>query len=177
MDEKAFDEFLEVQIEHIRSKLKVKGAEYVPGSETVSRFHNFEVGAALNNESIEKTLWGFVTKHLVSLSDMVKVNSTDYDIEVWDEKIGDVILYMLLLHGMVTHTDNVVKQIKESLMEAARESMDRRAEPAPDLAYLPQEEVVVTDNVPQTPREKRDAWLNKVTPLPTAPWAKFVRIY
>lgn len=119
MDAKAFDEFLEERIYDIRSKLKVKGAEYVPGTEVVSRFHNFEVGAALNGESIEKTLWGFVTKHIVSLSDMVKVNSTDYDIAVWDEKIGDVIIYMLLLHGMVTHTHDISKVAAEVLSEEA----------------------------------------------------------
>lgn len=169
MDAKAFNVFLEAQLEDIRRKLAVKGAEYVPGTEEVSRFHNFEIGAALNSESIEKTLWGFVTKHIVSLSDMVKVNSTDYDISVWDEKIGDVIIYMLLLHGMVTHTHTITEDVKSALCEDAK---------------LPEVTVVVSDkeHIPDVSDTKLNAeslsaaWRAKVTPPTSAPRAMPQRV-
>lgn len=106
MDAKTFDEFLDLTLERIREVLASKGAEYVPGEAEVSRFHNFEKAAALNEESIEQALWGFVSKHIVSLSDMVQVDSTEHALAAWDEKIGDVLNYMILLRAMVHHNHN-----------------------------------------------------------------------
>lgn len=104
MDSQTFDAFLDDTLAKVRELLASKGAEYVPGTEEVSRFHNFEKSAALNEESLEEALWGFVTKHIVSLSDMVRVDSTDHSLAAWDEKIGDVINYMILLKGIVHHS-------------------------------------------------------------------------
>ena len=115
MDGKTFEAFVESRIEHIRQILIVKGREYVPGSAETSRFHNFELGAALNDSSIEETLWGFVTKHIVSVSDMVKVPSTNHSLAAWNEKLGDIVVYMLLLHGMVQEAHDETSVTKQAL--------------------------------------------------------------
>lgn len=100
MDHKTFDAYLEEKFDTIRMTLGLKGMEYVP-DEGGSRFHNFDIAAAFNDESPEKALWGMLTKHLVSIADMVKVDPTKHAMEVWDEKIGDALNYLLLLNGMV----------------------------------------------------------------------------
>lgn len=121
MNAQEFDAFLEAKLDDIRKVLASKGAEYVPGSVEVSRFHNFEVGAALNNESIEKTLWGFLTKHIVSVSDMVKDDSLDHSLAKWDEKLGDIFNYALLLSAMVTEKHQRVENPipKQSIFDFA----------------------------------------------------------
>ncbi len=53
----------------------------------------------------EKALWGMATKHLVSISDMVS-QGRDYSEDVWDEKIGDAINYLILLRAMVFDSES-----------------------------------------------------------------------
>jgi hypothetical protein len=106
MNAEEFDKFLDETLDRTRSVLKSKGDEYVPG-DNKSRFHNFEKTAHLNDESLEQALWGFVSKQVVSLSDMVKVDSTSYSIAQWDEKTGDVLNYMILLRGIVRHKEKL----------------------------------------------------------------------
>lgn len=101
MQQEDFDAFLEDRFDHIRSVLAHKGSEYV--ADEPSRFHNFNTAAAFNDETPERALWGMLTKHLVSLSDMVKAESTDHPGYIWDEKIGDAINYLLLLWGMTSY--------------------------------------------------------------------------
>lgn len=122
MDAAAFNQFLEDELDSLRHKLGVKGAEYVPGGGEVSRFHNFEVAAGLNDQSIEQALWGFVTKHIVSLSDMVKKDALDFSFDQWEEKIGDVVIYMLLLKGMVVHKYRVLER-DEAVIKAVQEHL------------------------------------------------------
>lgn len=109
MDAQTFDAFLDDTLAKIRTVLASKGSEYVPEDQT-SRFHNFDISAGLNGSSPEQALWGFVTKHIVSLSDMVKVDSTEHALASWNEKIGDVINYMILLKGMVHHHSYIAGQ-------------------------------------------------------------------
>lgn len=117
MNAEEFDKFLNETLERTRNVLQSKGDEYVPG-DTVSRFHNFEKTALFKDESPEEALWGFVSKQLVSLSDMVKTVTPGegalygapavYPLPVWDEKLGDVINYMILLRGIVHHRASLV---------------------------------------------------------------------
>jgi len=95
-----FDAFLQGTFAKIDDVLSGKRNEYAPGDDT-SRFHNFEVAAAFNDITPEQALWGMLTKHLVSLSDMVKNDVTDYSLAQWDEKIGDAVNYLILLWGLV----------------------------------------------------------------------------
>lgn len=100
MNAQEFNDLLDDTLDRIREGLRSKGEEYVPADE-LSRFHNFETAAAFNRSSSEEELWGFVTKHLVSLADMVKGEATAHSLAVWDEKIGDSLNYFTLLRGIV----------------------------------------------------------------------------
>lgn len=95
-----FDFVVDETLKEIRELLITKGAEYVPENAT-GRFHNFDKGAAFNEQLPTEALWGYLTKHLVSLSDMVKTPSNETPLEKWNEKINDSITYLLLLKGMV----------------------------------------------------------------------------
>lgn len=97
MDAKSFDEVFETTVESSRKVLVTKAGEYAAGND---RLHNFKKAAALIGCTPDQALWGFLTKHLVSLSDMVE-SDEDYSYERWDEKIGDSINYLILLRAVV----------------------------------------------------------------------------
>lgn len=120
MDAQTFNAFLESKLNDIRDILASKGAEYVPeGTVEKSRFHNFEVSAALNGSTKEQALWGFVTKHIVSLADMIKDEPLDHSLAKWDEKIGDISVYMVLLHAMVYEAHDNADMVKVAMKEYA----------------------------------------------------------
>lgn len=114
MNNPEFNEVVDKVLARVRDLLVLKGDEYVPDGEP-NRFHNFETAAAFNNQLSTEALWGFLTKHLVSLSDMVKVESTDYSMSRWDEKVTDALVYLVLLYGIVTKNASVEAQNRTSL--------------------------------------------------------------
>jgi len=76
-----------------------KAEEYARGD----RLSNFKKAAKLVNCTPERALFGFVAKHIIALMDFVEdideglVQPQDR----WDEKIGDIINYMILLEALV----------------------------------------------------------------------------
>lgn len=95
MSEQEFDNLVEQRIEKIQQTLVVKGKEYRRNNNPL---HNFEVAAKMGNTTREKALWGFALKHYVSLIDMMEDISKGKlpKEEVIDEKIGDLINYLIL---------------------------------------------------------------------------------
>lgn len=89
------------QQEHNHSVLFAKSAEYASEDDVL---HNFKTAAAFNDETPEEALWGFLTKHLISLRDMVK-SSDEFPMEVWCEKIGDAQNYLTLLKAIVAEEE------------------------------------------------------------------------
>lgn len=96
MDAKTFDLTIERTIKKSTDVLLTKQREYA----TEDRLHNFKVAAGYLQRTPEQALMGFLAKHLVSLSDMVR-SGAEYNKDVWDEKIGDSINYLLLLRALV----------------------------------------------------------------------------
>lgn len=93
MNTKDFDKLINKQILIYLKTLKDKGKEY---GDTEDRLAHFKKAAALMGTSPEQALMGMLTKHIVSISEMA-MSSKTYDIEKWDEKIGDAVNYLLLL--------------------------------------------------------------------------------
>lgn len=86
-----------IETQKITSKMLIdKGLEYATSED---RLHNFRDVAAFNNEPMERTLWGMLSKHLKSLSDMVK-NPKEFSPAMWDEKIMDAINYLTMLRAI-----------------------------------------------------------------------------
>ena len=63
-------------------------------------FENFNYAAKLNNCTKEQALWGFVTKHIVSLSTNIRECKKLYSIP---EKAMDIINYMVILIRMIEY--------------------------------------------------------------------------
>jgi hypothetical protein len=101
VNNKQFEQVFEDRVEKSRTVLVAKAAEYASDTD---RLHNFKKGAVLTESTPEQTLWGFLTKHLVSLSDMITSDKI-YSREQWDEKIGDSINYLILLDAQVQQSE------------------------------------------------------------------------
>ena len=95
MTNEVFVTILESRINAMRETLAAKAKEYA----TSDRLHNFKRSARLLDCSPPQALLGFLTKHLVSIVDMVQAGN--HPISQWDEKIGDAINYLVLLEAIV----------------------------------------------------------------------------
>lgn len=100
MKAEKFNEVVEERISKIKSTLVRKAAEY---SSDDDRLHNFKVAARINGETPEKALWGMMSKHLVSVIDIISGTSAGKlpNADMRDEKIGDAINYLILLEALL----------------------------------------------------------------------------
>lgn len=97
MNNTDFNKVIEEQIKRSTDVLVAKNEEYASEKD---RLHNFKLGAAYQQCTPKQACLGYLTKHLCSISDMVR-SDKEYPIEVWNEKITDSINYLLLLRGLV----------------------------------------------------------------------------
>ena len=98
MNRKDFEVIVEKRLELIKKVLENKQAEY---ANIDNVFHNFETAARIKEESKEKSLYGMMIKHFISVIDMIAQPETSYTPEHIDEKIGDVINYLIILEAML----------------------------------------------------------------------------
>ena len=92
-----FNQVVNEQLEICRDLLTKKGIEY---SFSDDRLNSFKVGAALQNNNQKQCMLGMLTKHIISIYDMILVNK-QFDINKWTEKITDTMNYLLILKAMV----------------------------------------------------------------------------
>jgi hypothetical protein len=97
MTPKEFDKLTTARIEKIKEILLHKSIEY---SHNGDRLWNFKLASNMNSNTPEEALWGMAMKHLVSVDDLVKkrLKST---VPMIDEKIGDLINYLILLEAIL----------------------------------------------------------------------------
>ena len=111
MSNEFMDTVIENRLMSIKRTLLIKAREYVRNND---RMHNFNVGAELENKTREEILHSFFLKHYISYLDMLhdieegKLPTQEYI----DEKIGDMINYLILQEG----------SIKQKIIERERES-------------------------------------------------------
>lgn len=100
MTSKEFNQVIKNRILKIENVLSKKSQEY---SSEEDRFHNFKVAARIKNSTPEQALHGMMLKHEVSIMDLINYSETDpsrITQKLVDEKIGDMINYLILLEGM-----------------------------------------------------------------------------
>ena len=119
MNNEQFQQILERRICLIRSVLSNKAKEY---SSDQDRLHNFKVASQLEStpETPEKSLWGMMKKHTVSIIDIIDGTMRgEYPTpDMRDEKLGDAINYLLLLEALLAeHDDDMEKGFYLSLRE------------------------------------------------------------
>jgi len=96
---KKFDELVEYRCAEIKRILCKKSKEYATKTD---RLHNFNRAASMLWTSREKALMGMLSKHLVSVFDIVdNMDKKHPSVEVIEEKIGDIINYFILLEAML----------------------------------------------------------------------------
>lgn len=113
MDFKEFNKLLRERQSKEREVLVTKAGEYAHDDERFSNFHNCASWQA-NGRTPEAALWNMVTKHLVATRDAIDQIALGVvkPIEFWDEKLGDIRNYAVLLEGLVL--DRLKKQAEEA---------------------------------------------------------------
>jgi hypothetical protein len=105
MTAQEFDILVQQRVQKVQQTLVVKGKEYRRNNDPL---HNFRVGARVSNSTEEKVLWGFALKHYISfldiLNDMEAGNLPKE--EIVDEKIGDLINYLILCEASIKEKIN-----------------------------------------------------------------------
>ena len=98
MNMSEFDLVLEARLQKTKDVLYSKSKEY---SSDADKLHNFNKGAMMSGHSREDVLWGFLLKHLISVSDIVEATNQGKfpNMETINEKIGDCINYFVLLEA------------------------------------------------------------------------------
>lgn len=101
--------FLESQNKFLTELLERTSKKQIEYSRNDDPFHNFKKASQLSlTENEVAVAWEFCVKHLQSLKDLI----LDYDEgkeiskEIVDEKIGDIIVYMTLIRGMLLQNQN-----------------------------------------------------------------------
>lgn len=105
MSEQDFDILVQQRIQKIGSTLIEKGKEYRRNNDPL---HNFRIAAKVQNTTEEKALWGFAVKHYVSFLDILNDIEKGFlpKEEVVDEKIGDLINYLILCEASIKEKIN-----------------------------------------------------------------------
>lgn len=111
-----FEKVFERLVGMSREVLVEKAKQYANDDD---RLHNFNKTAAFEGCTPEMVAWKFNMKHLASISDMVAKDEF-FPPEVWDEKIGDAINYLILLRAIVFETDDLAASGGEVSINDAR---------------------------------------------------------
>jgi hypothetical protein len=126
MTREDFSRRVEKRIDLIRQTLLTKHKEYAKDDNVFRNFDEAAGGLSLHSTSAE-VLWSYMTKHLVSIKDIVADNKP-LDASVVSEKIGDVINYLILLEAMLNQKAERHCKLKEAYAKAKlynKESVDR----------------------------------------------------
>lgn len=95
-----FNDLLAVRFQKLAALLGKKAGEYAHGGD---RLANFRRAAPFLKSTPERALLGMLTKHLVSIADMVDDLERDFHHPAakWEEKLEDAVAYLLLLEGLL----------------------------------------------------------------------------
>ena len=99
---KEFKDLLDVLDKNSVNTLVEKNARYSANNDAL---HNFRVGGAISGKTMGETCWGYLTKHLTALRDMVERNDFSNK-EDFLEKCQDSINYIRFLWCIGNETNN-----------------------------------------------------------------------
>ena len=96
-----FNDVITRRLRKTQETFDLKNLEYGQPNDV---YHNFNTAGAINRQTPEEALWGMASKHLVSIIDMIK-NPSKVTRERVDEKMGDMVTYLILLEGLLLERD------------------------------------------------------------------------
>jgi len=114
-----FNTVLSDTLKKVTDMLAVKGAEYAHGD----RLSNFKQAAKLLNTSNKAALGGMLSKHIVSVFNMLQ-STEQFTLDKWDEKIIDVIAYMVLLRAVISEDVHSIRGADVSANDSAFNGVD-----------------------------------------------------
>jgi len=125
MTREDFSRRVEKRIDLVRQSLLTKHKEYAKDDNVFRNFDEAAGGLSLHGSSAE-VLWSYMTKHLVSIKDIVADNKP-VDPAVVSEKIGDIINYLILLEAMLNQQGEKHCKLKEAYKKSKLygKSLDR----------------------------------------------------
>lgn len=99
-----FESYINEMLTYCKELLITKNASYNTNTDPIG---NFKKAAILQGISNRQALIGMMDKHVVSIHDMVNrtTKGETFTDEVWKEKIGDNINYLLILYAMTKMGD------------------------------------------------------------------------
>lgn len=99
MNAKRYNKIINDRLVKCTQLLCAKSDEYA----TDDKLHNFKVAATLQGCTPITALAGMMCKHTVSVYDLIRDNEEGKKIpkELWEEKIGDSINYLLILTALI----------------------------------------------------------------------------
>lgn len=106
MDYETFDKIAKRRIEVCESVLNIRRDIYASDTD---RLANFKKAGALQGVSPERALLGMAAKHIVAIDDFVHETDKKCSIPLvqWEEKITDIINYMILLEALVVERKDI----------------------------------------------------------------------
>lgn len=105
-----FNKIVENQLNRISALLVTKGAEY--NLDENDRFSDFKQAAAMTGQTPEQVLYGYMLKHIMSITAMVQ-SGDQFTVERWEEKLTDIQVYLCLLRGLLEDTPRMInKEVK-----------------------------------------------------------------
>ncbi|HMS83601.1 MAG TPA: hypothetical protein PKD12_08125 [Nitrospira sp.] len=107
MDQSKFQEVLDEQLSRISSILGIKTREYATQEDQLK---NIREAAKLQNIALTEAVGGMMAKHTVSIYAMIRDTERDFPMTMWNEKITDHIIWLILLLAVLeddyTEKDN-----------------------------------------------------------------------
>ena len=106
-----FNVIVRKQLKRIEDLLVVKGAEY--NLDENDRFSDFKQAAALTGQTPEQVLYGYMLKHIMSVTAMVQ-SEGEFTKERWEEKLTDIQVYLTLLRCLLEDTSRMLCEQEDS---------------------------------------------------------------
>lgn len=93
-----FNKVVEEQYQICKAVLNRKSKEYAPKEDRLSAF---KTAAAVLHKKPIQALSGQMSKHTISLFEMIDLNHDYNDMALWQEKLTDSINYLFLLKALL----------------------------------------------------------------------------
>ena len=90
----------------IKAMSQKKQKEY---QEEEDRLRHFRFKAKLRDRTLPQAIWDCADKHIISITNMID-SGENFPLSLWDEKIIDNMVYLLLLRASIIETPEIKKE-------------------------------------------------------------------
>ena len=106
MSPEKFNEMMYEIFTKIRDMSTKKQEEY---QENLDRLKHFRFKAQLRHRTLLQSIWDCADKYVISITNMID-SGENFPLPLWDEKIIDNMVYLLLLRASIVETSVIEKK-------------------------------------------------------------------